>query len=401
MTANYGSVIYDHRTFQNILALAPNLKFASLVSLPVMRPSDPELSGQFQAEPDPWFVEQFAKKGPNPSLRHFTLDGWSLSDETLDYWARYVDLACLESFKCSRGSTYTSYFPRASQLLTGLRHVSLNLNPHERNSETAAAIEHYIATCPPLLSLSLWSWRGGVSLSTILNQHGPTLIKLDLHEREDSWYTLREALSLEELTSIRESCPQLKHFTFDMNRLSRQMPVKDYQDIFQELSKLNVDNLQIYLDCGLPWLAGRGVSVPPGSDNQGQEDNMGLPGNCFGDIEYEIATPIIVKADPVIVTAPTAPTITAHPPSTNREICRFLIGAWKAIYGSQTTGARHLTLKFGEVERKTPILPRIRGNRNVTVSCRARPHERDDKQGECFVEIDCCGGEHKRKFTSC
>ncbi|KAJ9610219.1 hypothetical protein H2200_004996 [Cladophialophora chaetospira] len=403
MTASYGTCIEDHMTFQIVVALAPNLKFASLVSLPVMRPSDSELSNRYRSNPDLWFPREYANRKPNSSLRHLTLDGWSLSAESLDYWARFVDLSSLESFKCSRGSIYSSYFQRASQLLTNLKHVSLNLNSQERNEETSAAIEHYIATCPPLLTLSLWSWRGGVSLSTIFNQHGTTLTALHLHEREDDWYTLRDTLSLEELRLIRESCPQLKDFTFDLNRVSRQLDLEDYQNTTDELREFRLNSLQIYLDCGLPWLAApdRGDFQNPPRGPPRETADGELPGNCYGDSQYEAAVPIIVQAPRLSPTAPPPPTLTAQPPSTNREICRFLIGAWKAIFGSQTTGARQLDIKFGEVERKAAILPRLRGKRNLTVWARARPHERDDKQGECFVEIECCGGEHKRKFASC
>lgn len=242
-------------------------------------------------------------------------------------------------------------------------------------------------------------------MPTILSQHGSTLTALHLHEREDSWYALRETLSLEELKSIREACPHLKELTCDLNRVTRVLDVGDYHDIMQELAKFNLDNLQIYFDCGLPWLG-----AAPGHGNLNRSDRTGgprekvdplLPDYCDGDDDYEEGVPTVVRAPPPIHNAQPGPSVTVQPPSSNREICRFTIAAWKAVFGSQTTGSRRLYLKFGEVERKTPVLPRYSGSRNMTVWCRAKPHERDDKQQECFVEIDCCGGQHKRKFTSC
>ncbi|KIW65897.1 hypothetical protein PV04_08112 [Phialophora macrospora] len=402
MTASHGSCIEDHMTFQVVLALAPNLKFASLVSLPLMRPGDPELASRWRAQPELWFPQMYANRKPNTSLRHLTLDGWCLSAETLDYWSRYVNMACLESFKCSRGSVYASFFQRAPELLTGLKHVSLNLNPQERNDETAAAIEQYIATCSSLSSLSLWSWRGGVSLSTILARHGSTLTTLHLHEREDHWYSLRDTLSVEELRSIRQSCPKLKELTFDVNRTSQLLRFEEYGDMMEELRRFKLDKLQIYLDCGVPWLAEAGGRLDrydsPVQDRRMPdvlEDDFFY---CSGDDQFHSASPVHTRprppdnADHVLV---------AHPPSSNKQMCSFLIATWKAVFGSRTEGTRQLTIKSGEWERlNTPILPRLRGQRDVRVCCRAWPHQRDDMQEVCEIEIVCCQGEHKRHFTS-
>jgi hypothetical protein len=402
MTASHGNCIEDHMTFQLVVALTPNLKFASLISLPLMRPGDPELAGIWQAKPELWFPQMYANRKPNSSLRHLTLDGWCLSAETLDYWSQYVNFACLESFKCSRGSVYASFFQRAPELLTRLKHISLNLNPQERNDETSAAIEQYIATCSSLSSLSLWSWRGGVSLSTILARHGSTLTALHLHEREDSWYSLRDTLSVEELRSIRQSCPKLKELTFDVNRTSQLLRFEEYGDMMEELRKFKLDKLQIYLDCGVPWLAEAGGRN--GHDDAPYKDRR-MPDvldsdfvYCSGDDQFCFASPV--------QTQPRPPdnanhALIAYPPSSNKQICSFVIATWKAVFGSRTQGARQLTIKSGEWERlNTPILPRLRAQRDVRVCCHAWPHQRDDKQGVCEIEIICCRGEHKRKFTS-
>ena len=409
MTASYGTSIEDHMAFQMIIALAPNLKFASLVSIPPMRPGDLELSSP-RAAPERWFPKDRQVWKPNTSITHLTLDGWCLSAETLEHWSKYVDLATLESFKCSRGSIYPSYFQRAPELLTSLKHVSLNLNPHEHEKETAEAIKQYISACRPLSSLSLWSWRGKVPLPTILSQHGTTLNELHLHEREDPWLGLRDAMSLEELQTIGESCPQLKTFTFDLNRVSNQLNVEDYAAVLDELHKFRLENLQIYLDSGVLWL----TNAHPihrysgtNSNNNQTSDDVGLPGFCDGDSEFGDATPLTINSPnrrgPALPDAAGARTepILAQPPSTNKDICRFLIKAWKAVFGSHTVGARHLDLKFGEWERKgNPAIWLSRGQRDVRVWCRAKPQERDDSAGACAVEVDCCGGEHKRKFLA-
>ena len=403
MLASDETCIEDHMAFQVIVALAPNLKFASLVSLPLMRSSDAELSGRWRAKPELWFPESKEQRRPNSSIRHLTLDGWCMSAETLEFWSRYIDLGSLDSFKCSRGSVYTSYFQRAPQLLKNLKHVSLNLNPHERNEHTSAAIEQYIATCSALSSLSLWSWRGGVALPTILAQHGSTLTELHLHEREDDWMNLRNVLSLEELQSIRISCPNLKVLTFDLNRFSRQLKVEDYEEIMNELSKFNLDILQIYLDCGLPWLAQSQSRHMDCNDPDFHIEQINIPlgGWCIGDDQFSNAITVGTLDARIPYTITPENKVNVYPPSTNKEICRFLLFAWKSIFGTRATGPRHLDMKFGEWERKhAPMLPGMRGRRDVRVWCRARPHEKDDKQDWCVVEIECCAGDHKRKFES-
>jgi hypothetical protein len=56
---------------------------------------------------------------------------------TLNYWAQYVDLPALESFKYSRGILDSTYFTRASKLLVGLEYVSLNLGSCVESEKTA------------------------------------------------------------------------------------------------------------------------------------------------------------------------------------------------------------------------------------------------------------------------
>ena len=400
MTASDGTCIEDHMAFQVIVALAPNLRYASLVSQTIMRPGDPEFSSP-RARPEPWFPKGRENSKPNSSLRHLTLDGWSIDAIMLEYWSKYVDLASLESFKCSRGSIYDSYFMRASQLLTNLKHVSINLSqsqPNEEpNEQTAAAVEQYFSTCHVLSTLSLWSWRSAVSLPTILSRHGPTLTALHLHERDNAYVAQREALTIDEIRLIAKCCPRLKECTFDLNRASRELDLGDHADTMEQLRQFKLDNLQIYLDCGLQWLVQHRHRPAPRIIGPSNNVVVGLPDYCAMDDEYADAL-----ASPAIDSFGVLLEGTQYiPPSTNREICRFLIAAWKAVFGSQSSGSRQLHLKTGEWEgRNIPLLTAQRGTRDVRVWCTASPHERDDMQGECVVEIQCCHGQHKRKFVS-
>lgn len=425
MTASYGTVTEDHMTFAVILALAPNLKFASLVSHPPMRPSDPELNNKWRGDPKLWFPDEVENRKPNSSLRHLTLDGWCLSSEALQYWSQYVDLSALESLRLSRGSIYPSYFRNALQMLPNLKHVNLNLNPQVCDDATIEAAKDYIAACRPLSTLSLWSWRDRVPLETILKQHGQTLTKLHLHEREgtgyQAWMGRRHAMSADELRAIREACPNLKELTFDLNRPTAEIDFFDDgfdNRCFGELIKLNLDKIEIYFDSGLGWLysfyqrhsdsdrqyydPARDRTIRLDDDPEYPLELPGYPNYCPGDTEFSTAVP--VPSDPEEFGLPAdTPNALFHPPSTNPEICWLTIDIWDTIFKRRTTGPRELSLKFGEWERHVrSIMPGLQGSnqRDVRVWCRAKPQERDDKSNRCVVEIDCCGGHHKRKFNS-
>ena len=130
--------------FKRIVANAPNLQFASVV-----RHRDTTRSSENEAS-------QFSThKKPNGAVRHLTLDGWELSEQTLIEWGHCVDLTRLESVKCSRGLPDVSYFNEAPALLPNVKHISLNFSTQVDGSIKAAA-EKYIATCAPLTSVSLW-----------------------------------------------------------------------------------------------------------------------------------------------------------------------------------------------------------------------------------------------------
>ena len=408
MIASHGTVIEDHMVFQMILALAPNLKFASLVSLPWVRLRDNELSRR-RIAPERWFPNAGQPWNANSSIRHLTLDGWSMSAGTLEYWSKYVDLASLGSFKCSRGYLHPTYFQCASRLLTNLKHVSLNFGQLAKDRETAGAIEQYLFHCSPLLSLSLWSGRGMVSLSTILSKHGATLGELHLHDREpdidDAFYNPRKPLSLEEIRSIRRACPNLKTLTLDLDRYSSQLKVEHYKDVLEELHEFKLEKLQIYLDSGLPWLMTlcrpnlAKLSHFSTDDTRCKKSwSDSPPSPCENNTILESAIAVTTNLN-----NPELESKTLQPPSSTTNICRFLVDAWKLVFHGTSTGPRQLDLKFGEWESKQPLpfLGLRAEERDFRIWCQARAHERNDKIDQCAIEFHCCEKEkHKRKFTS-
>src|SRR2546423_774797 len=167
---------------KRIIANAPNLQYASITtgkSGCIVRVLSTAEKAQL-AEKEELF---YTHKQPSRSLKALTLDGYGLSRLNIERWGRFIDFSKLESLKCSRGFVPDkSYFELAPELLTSLKHVSLNFS-YNRDVDVAAAADNYLATCSPIQTLSLWSWMGVISLTTIL-KHGPTLEILQLHERE-------------------------------------------------------------------------------------------------------------------------------------------------------------------------------------------------------------------------
>ncbi|KIW83993.1 hypothetical protein Z517_03239 [Fonsecaea pedrosoi CBS 271.37] len=410
MTTMQATCIEDHLVFHMILKSAPNLEFASILSFPPMESYSPTVTF-LRPNLDSWFPPDLEGK-QGTSLRHLTLDGWGISAECLEFWSEYVNLASLRGLKCSRGPIYSSFFDRAPKLLTNLKSFSTNLGAEPRSDVFLRAVKEYIATCPPLETLSLWSWRGKVPLSTILNRHGATLRDLQLHECEapESIHP-RDAFSAEELQSIRLSCPRLKVLTLDLNRVSAQLRVEEYEAILDELRKMNLDKIQIYVENGLPWFRQADLQIITRESSwmealrrvDNDQTDIRLPSGCDFDGAFGHALPVTVQnSDRSWPHLSCDEELTLLPPTSYVALCRFLIGAWKIIFGSRTWGPRQLDVKLGEWEKKyQPTDYYIRElRRDSRAWVRAKPHERDDMVGECFVELECCGGDHKRKFSS-
>jgi len=400
---------FDYRL---IISTAKNLEFVSVIS------DGPEPGDEDEDDSTP--------KG-RQKLRHLTLDGWQLSQETVNYWSQYVDLTSLESFKCSRGSLSTSYFLSAADRLSGLKHVSLNLGSHQCSPETAQAVQEYISSCSPLTTLSLWSWMGKVSLESILQRHGSTLKTLRLHEREElGGAEAQNFMSLDEVHSIQTSCPILKSFTFDLKRQSKQPRASDYEPIIAELVKMDLDSLEIYLDSGLLFMyALDWVDAGEDEEDEEYEDDTGSTssttpstysskaaamealhscGCTFDSTGLEPVNLKQVHGGDFNRYDPSDPEKNKlHPPTSRNDVCTFTGEMWKSVFGSRRSGPRILDLKFGEWERRT--LPSLFGQSgdaygDMRVWTRARPHERDDRPGSCFAEMKGCGSKHRTTWTT-
>ncbi len=381
--------------FKRVVACAPNLRFASVVTghsgCVINIPTAEQLEELEQLS-----AKFFTHKKPNAALRTLTLDGYPLNQETLKDWGKLVDLSRLESLKCSRGLPDASYFTYAPLVLTSLKHVSLNLGYRSRN--TKDLIQNYIQTIAPLESLSLWSWMGSVPLPTILSQHGETLRTLQLHERETTAnfdQERRQLLSVDGLRAIKAHCSNLQDLTIDMDRHSKslkpEVEFKHYADRLETLASMNLDKLQIYFDLGIATMihSSDATYESPGEEEHepdSRPEEVGSPAQTESDKSPAHSSPPHFPPRKRIKKVKTPAYFS---PSPDEAIEPFVKELWKKIFDARPNGtSRALDVKFGEWERKmgrgrpAHWVLEEQAKRSWWI---VRPDERDDRPGECVV----------------
>jgi hypothetical protein len=382
--------------FQRIVKNAPNLHFASIVqghSGCVLRYQSSEGLAREHKAAAKFFSHD---RGPNTSVRFLTLDGFPVTQETLEEWGQYVSLPHLETLKFTRGMLEASYFEVAPTLLTNLKHVSLNFTNLHRDPNLSKLIDRYISSCSPLETLSLWSWIGLVSLDTIL-QHGPTLRTLQLHERETLELDKRRGLfSVEDVRRIRDECPLLEELTIDMDRddPSWKKDIARHKKMLKEIAEFgkNLRKVQIYLDLGVanevagmqnPNQSTTPSKKPAKKSSKKPSKKRPRKGKKAADEEDDDTSDIAEEED-YRYRGP-------FPPISRDEMKEHGIRVWKVIFGDpENKGPRELDIKWGEYERKRGSgypAPWVIWERNNSKHVVVRPEERDDMPGEAFAKV--------------
>jgi hypothetical protein len=369
---------------RRIIAQAPNLRYASVLVDQAERAGHRAAS---QEDRDPFY----AKCLPNSAMRTLVLDGYRLSRATLEDWATFVDLSTLENIKCLRGGEPSSdYFGYALKVLPNLKHVSLNLR-FNHSKEFRSAVENYLALCPTLESLSLWSWMGRVKLNNIL-RHGPTLRMLQLHEREEGMLG-RPTMTVADVKAIRDACPHLTELTIDMRRESRNLASEPRNDeICEELALFGpqLEKVQVYFDLGIASIwSGMFDQNPGDEDSSSDEDNEESDNGEMQAFPDGIDDSGEEREDEARV-APEPVTFRIIKPSKERHINRYVGEMWQKIFANRTIGARALDVKFGEWEQKIGVGAGGPGNvrsleKGLKSFWTARPCVRDDMQDECVI----------------
>lgn len=334
---NYASRRHDLRevALRRIISQSPHLRYVS-VFVDQSDQSGHKVASSEQKDP-------FYKRcTPNSAIRTLTLDGYQMCKETIEDWSNFVDLSTLENIKCLRGGApKADYFPHALKVMPNIKHVSLNLR-FNNSKEFRAAVENYLSLCPTLESLSLWSWKGRVSLSTIL-RHGPTLQVLQLHEREEGSFGRLPAITSGDVESIREACPYLRDLTIDMRRESRKLDSEQTNDeICDEIALFGpqLDRLQIYFDLGI-------ASIWAGTFNRqgGQEDSSSDEDDEESDDDEMPVMPEDGDEEETEANEEEIAVVRIIKPSKARCIEARVEKMWLGIFGARKSGARQLDVK--------------------------------------------------------
>lgn len=373
--------------FQRIVANAPNLEYASITkgsSGCVAYHLQPEEQAREQEAAAKFFLPS---RRPNTSVRRLTLDGFNLNKATLIEWGKHISLPHLEDLKCSRGLPQSTYFELAPSLLTNLKHVSLNLIS-ARSPERTRLVDAYLSTCAPLETLSLWSWMGVVSLESIL-EHGGSLKRLELHERESTELNKRRGLlSVLDVRRIREGCPHLEDLTLDMDRevADWQKDIELHMELLQQIGQFGqfgrrLRRVQIYFDLGIA-LQTAGVNHQAASLSGSDADSPAEEDEAL-DCEESVEDEVDASAGHVYK-GPFAPL-------TPEEIHKHGEQVWKIIFAEHgLVSPRELDIKWGEWERKVGSgypAPWAFWEQRCRTHVLVRPAERDDQFGEAVVHI--------------
>ena len=365
---------------QRIIVNAPNLKEVSVTtghSGCIISCISPEQIDEVQEMTKKFFTHH----QPSQSLKHLTLNGYNLSQQTTDSWGRLLDFSKLESFECSYGADL-NYFQRAPDLFKNIKHVSLSFS-YQKDKNVAAAADNYLSMCNPLETLSLRAWKDMVSLSTIL-RHGPTLKTLLLHEYESTEPDKpRDLLGADDVRHVREACPLLKDFTMDVDREE-----EDWEDeienpkILGELARFGsqLNKLQLYFSLGI-------AAYEHGIDSK-LARLVHQPAK-IADADNEPPTQRPKHTNPPLSPAERA---VLPPPEPERAIAGMK-HIWRTVFGHRTTGSRALDIKIGEWERTMGSgypCGWVIWEQSARSFIQLRPHERDDRPDE--IVVTCQGG---------
>lgn len=353
---------YSWEPFQEIVASSHRLELASFLGN--------SLFGHSEAQE--WIGNaassaEAGRKSNRNTLKSLTIDcpSLTLSSSTLQKISKFIDLPSLEYLKFTRGRAQ-DYFQVAATLLPNLKHISLNFNNTSDDSLLKAAGE-YLRTCAPVETLSLWGWSSVITLPDLISRHGFLLQVLQLHEKDVLAAGSRKTFGLSDIELIMNSCPRLVDITVDLDMPDYDARSDSNVEIFRVMAnkKPQLRRAQIYLSArglhdGLKSRLKKGTYVDgiwrapyPSNHPVYQPIRRGKTDMIAFRSEYIL--PIV-------------------------EPCATAI--WQLLYGGRVSGERLLDVKFGDWETRSPIESAALDPRTF---CQVRPHERDDRIGQCVV----------------
>lgn len=356
---------YSWEPFQEIVANSQRLELASFLSNSIYRDADAlDWAGEAASNTK-------ARKSKRNNLKSLTIDcpNLTLSSSTLQEIDKFVDLSALEYLKFSRGRAQ-DYFQVAGTLLPNLKHISLNFNNSTDDSMLKAAGE-YLRTCAPVQTLSLWGWTSVIALPDLVARHGPSLQVLQLHERDTLYSDSRVVLEPSDVELLMSSCPNLADLTIDLEIQNNEYEVRPDEPIVQILEVLadrkpQLRRVQIYLSAAALLGILFSVATKEAADTT-NENRVAYSDDHPSFQEARRGKTAMIAYRSQYILPVVEPCVT---------------GIWNMLYGKCTSGERLLDVKFGDWESRSPLSSPGREPRTF---CQVRPHERDDRVGQCVV----------------
>ncbi|KAJ5092817.1 hypothetical protein N7456_008678 [Penicillium angulare] len=136
--------------------------------------------------------------------------------DILNGWSHYIDFSTLQTLKIHGrlDDGVLREWNRAKLSFPSLRALSLNIGSKVlRSADFYNSANDFLHSVPPLTELELRGWHSLISIESLVDHHGPRLLKLNLLN-PTAWQFVSE----EEIRLIDEGCPSLGELGIPLNR---------------------------------------------------------------------------------------------------------------------------------------------------------------------------------------
>ncbi|KAJ8083576.1 hypothetical protein PM082_009451 [Marasmius tenuissimus] len=236
--------------FNRIIASAPRLNAIIYREEFSMQCTDPEISPQELAEVNRE-KERLRRVAPKKraGLRDLQWSGLDLS--VLKQLESRFDLQDIHSLDAlDVGDRHWIEYAESNRIFSGLRHFKIGISGVDGDESFKTSLDFFLASCPPLESLSIGHYHSYVDFPSALYYHGDSLRSLSLGESEIGYGRRRPVLSQVDVDFIRFRAPHLESLQLDINRTIN--PNESEEAIYKIISSfLNLRTLTIYYDLGL------------------------------------------------------------------------------------------------------------------------------------------------------
>lgn len=340
---DYGMVEYhEEAVIQLASGLAPNLKSVYVVAgTPEARPG---LYDQLRRERPPWigFFPSNPKKAISNSsqghLRELTLSPASLVHfEAWEAHGVFSDLRVLRLWETTLGTLLKAVQCQFPSLKT----LVLDMTSADPDAIDLAG-SAFVSSLPPLESILVIGSKKDKTMEAVLDRHGKSLKRMSLQPEFNNDYNNGHAISVEWITRIRDSCPNLRNLRLPITRTGgNDQEVAIYRTL-GEIPQLTDLGLQLICE-GYSEEDDRGLSsssylVSDGKKARELLANFALDATLAREIFLAIGKNSFLQRLELNITV-------LHCPGRLWEITAFMDDKWKCI---RANGDRVVVRQLGE-----------------------------------------------------